>query len=189
MPEKPASPERVRVFYALWPPPSAARALADHARALERTVGGRVTRTDSIHMTLVFVGDVAADRLPEMTSLPPEVTVEPFELCVDRVGVWRHNGIGWAAPGVVPPALTDLQTRLSVWVESLGFAIDTRPFAPHITLVRKGRGRLETVDVEPIRWAVSEYVLVRSELNEGGSRYSTVARFALGRDRLLPGDG
>lgn len=57
--------------------------------------------------------------------------------------------------------------------------LDKRIFAPHITLLREGRRRVETADVTPIRWPVSEYVLVRSELNEGGSRHSAVARFPL----------
>jgi 2'-5' RNA ligase len=184
-----AAQARVRVFYALWPSPAVARALAVHARTLERAVGGRVTRTDSIHLTLVFVGDVAAGRLPELAAPPPGVTAEPFELSVDRLGVWRHNGIGWAAPGVIPPALAELQERLSAWVASLGFALEIRAFAPHVTLVRRGRGRVETADVEPIRWSVSEYVLVKSELNEGGARYSTVARFALGPGGLLCSPG
>ena len=168
-----------RVFYALWPERALAEQLAEHATVLHAAVGGRVTQTDSIHLTLAFLGDVEATRLDELLRPPAIVTADRFALSLERLGAWNHNGIGWVAPAVTPAPLADLQAHLSDWLESIGFMLEKRAFKPHVTLLRKATGKVATVAIEAIRWRVDEYVLVRSTLDAGGSRYEVIGRFAL----------
>lgn len=170
----------LRLYYALWPSRAVAERLVEHAAILQAAVGGRVTRVHSVHLTLAFLGDVAEARLAELLAPPATIATDRFALDIDRIGVWHHNGIGWVAPSVTPVALAELQERLSDWLESIGFALEKRAFKPHVTLVRKCTGSADTAAVEPIGWAVDEYVLVQSKQSEAGIRYEIVGRFPLG---------
>ena len=157
--------------------------MLEHAAILQAAVGGRITRPESVHLTLAFLGDVAEVRAAELLSPPSTIAVEPFVLDIDEMGVWRHNGIGWVAPSVAPVALADLYVRLSVWLESIGFALEKRAFKAHVTLLRKGRGNADTAAIDPVRWAVNDYVLVQSIPGEAGTRYEILGRFPL----VVPG--
>jgi 2'-5' RNA ligase len=61
----------------------------------------------------------------------------------------------------------------------LGRVDRKRAFVPHVTLLRKCTGRAATASIEPIRWTVDDYVLVRSTLDSAGSRYEVIGRFLL----------
>jgi 2'-5' RNA ligase len=156
-----------------------AERMHEPAMMLQAAVGGRITRVDSIHLTLAFLGDVEVPRLDELSAPPANIAAGAVELHIDRVGVWHHNGIGWVASSVTPQPLSDLQSRLNAWLESIGFALEKREFAPHVTILRKCTGKVATASIEPIRWAVDEYVLVRSTLDSAGSRYEVIGRFPL----------
>jgi RNA 2',3'-cyclic 3'-phosphodiesterase len=169
----------LRLYYALWPDRAVAERLLEHAAILQAAVGGRITRLESVHLTLAFLGDVAEARVTELLSPPSTIAVERFVLDIDEMGVWRHNGIGWVAPSVTPVALADLYARLSVWLESIGFALEKRAFKAHVTLLRKGTGNVGTASIETIRWPVNEYVLVQSIPGEAGTRYEILGRFPL----------
>ena len=173
---------RARMFFALWPSPRVARSLAAQARALASQAGGRVTRTDSIHLTLAFLGDIALDRVEQLLALPADVTSAPFELHLDRLGVWPRNGIGWAAPSGAPDALVELQARLANWLEQAGFRVEARAFVPHVTLVRKATHAVPDLAMPSIAWPVDEFVLVRSNLSATTSRYEMPGRFALNHE-------
>jgi 2'-5' RNA ligase len=129
MPAYAATPEgpRQRAFFALWPSVAATRALARHAVSLAHELDGRATRTASIHLTLAFLGDVPAAALERVMHPPARVCVPPFDLVLDRLGAWDHNGIGWAAPSAPPEALLELQRRLADWLGGSGFRLEARP--------------------------------------------------------------
>lgn len=169
----------MRLYYALWPERAIAERFIEHAVMLQAVVGGRVTRVDSVHLTLAFLGNVADTRATELLSPPSTIATERFVLDVDRIGVWHHNGIGWVAPSVAPESLAELQGRLSDWLESIGLPLEQRAFKPHVTLLRKATGNVGTVPIESVRWPVDEYVLVESIAGESGTRYEIRGRFPL----------
>ena len=175
---EPGAPAKHRLFFALWPAPELQVRLSRIARALQQELGGKATRIESIHLTLVFLGDVAASRLSEVAQIGERVRCEPLTLTLARSGCWSHNRIAWVAPVSTPPALSTLTSELQAQVRSLGFAIDERPHAPHITLVRKAaHARRTELLEEAVTWPVDHFVLVRSQLDTQGSRYVVVGRW------------
>jgi len=173
------NPQRVRVFYALWPDRSANSALIEAAKRLQGMVSGRSTRDDSIHLTLAFVGDVDNARLAELLAPPAGLTVPRFTLTLDRWGCWPRNGIAWVAPTRVPDPLRELAGGMEAWLRDAGFEIDVRPFAPHVTLVRKAQCVPLPGPAPRLEWQVEEFVLVRSTLAPDGSRYEIIGRWQL----------
>lgn len=174
------APETARVFFALWPPAALADDLAGQAGQLAQTCGGKPTRADTVHLTLAFVGDVAASRLPELAAAAQGVAVAPFALPLDRLGYWPHNRIVWAGCSAPPAALGELARKLRERAMAAGFAVDRGEagFFPHLTLLRKARqappsGAL----LAPCVWQCQGFVLVRSQLAASGSRYRFIQSY------------
>lgn len=171
-------PERARVFFALWPDAGTRTALAAAARRLQRALHGRRTRDDSIHLTLAFLGDLPLDRLGALLA-PPAIAAVPFTLVLDRCGCWPRNGIGWVAPGEMPPALDALAEGLGTWLRAAGFRMEERPFRPHVTLIRDAHCVALPDNIAPIEWRVKAFVLLRSTRAAAGSRYEIIGRWPL----------
>jgi len=175
-------PETARVFFALWPPPEAARQLSAVADAFAKCAGGRATRQATVHLTLAFIGDVPLERLPDMERAARNVRAAAFDLTLDQFGLWRHNRIFWAGCSAVPPALVELASALSAALQAAGLDVADarRNFTPHVTLVRK----VNALDAplppgQMLSWRCTKFVLVRSQLSAGGASYQTLAEFSL----------
>lgn len=175
----PDAPERrtARIFFALWPEAEVRGRLMRQGLKMHRLVGGKLTREESVHLTLVFLGDVAPERVPALQARAAAVRFAPFVLRVEQAGCWRHNGIGWVGPNQTPAALVGLVAGLEDALAGEGFLFDRRPYAAHITLLRKARCTPMEAKMSAIDWPVRDFVLVRSELNNEGSRYTIVARW------------
>jgi len=173
----------LRLFFALWPPQEAAQRLHGWAMDAHALTGGRVTREDTIHLTLAFLGDVSGDRVAALIDCARRVRCAPLQLELDEARWWQHNGIVWAGPRKVPEPLGDLASQLDSALKAGGFKTEKREFKAHITLLRKAE-RSETLPAfSPVTWGVEEFVLVRSALSSEGPAYATLSRFSLGGAR------
>jgi RNA 2',3'-cyclic 3'-phosphodiesterase len=168
-----------RVFFALWPDADTRRRLAQAAARLQAACGGRMPKPDNIHLTLVFLGDVAREQLNALRKAADAVTTRVHTLTLERFGWFRRNRVAWAAPARTPPDLLELVQELEAALRQAGFRFDARPYEAHITLGRKANcGELPALP-ESIDWLVREFVLVESVLGEAGSTYSIIGRWPL----------
>jgi 2'-5' RNA ligase len=83
----------------------------------------------------------------------------------------------------MPEPLLSLVDSLRGRLQESGFRVEHRPYAAHVTVVRKARCAPIRLTLAPIEWRVDAFVLVRSELNAGGSRYTTLGRWPDARDK------
>jgi 2'-5' RNA ligase len=177
----------LRVFFALWPDAEVAARLHAIARQQHKHLGGRVSRLDTLHATLVFIGIAAPDRLPDLLAAAEDLDAPAFQLQLDQAGCWRHNHIAYLGAKQVPTALLNLQCTLAERVRAAGFTIDTRTYLPHVTLLRKavcgeklvGDAEKENPALEPVIWPVRDFVLVKSSMDANGSRYEQIGRWPL----------
>ena len=169
-----------RVFFALWPDGAERSAFSAWQDTLKDLCGGREMRDDSLHATLVFLGEVEAARMAALQLAAQEVIAERFELCFDAARYWEHNHILYAAPGVTPAPLQHLVTELEQALRRHRFSFEERSFQPHVTLRRNARWT-PLPAMLPVRWRVREFVLLRSE---PGASYRVLAHFPLRRAAL-----
>jgi 2'-5' RNA ligase len=173
----------VRLFFALEPPPAARAALAALADAYAGPCDGRAVARGNLHLTLVFVGEVEAARLDALRAVgeAARAAAAPFTVSLDRVGRFARAQVGWVAPGSVPPALQALHEALHDGCAAAGFAMESRAYAPHVTLVRKARRDAPAPAFAPIEMPASGFALMSSTASPagGGVVYRAVARFAL----------
>jgi len=165
----------MRLFFALWPPGESARALAGWAASVQRETGGKATGEANIHLTLAFLGEVEPGKA---IAAARRVAGEKHELPIEEARYWRENSIVWAGPRETPAALIALHERLSLELFREEFILERRPFAAHVTLIRKAR-RATLPPLPAVEWPVTEFVLVRSSLSSKGSTYEPLERFAL----------
>lgn len=174
-----------RVFFALWPDPDVRARLHRETQRLHRLLGGKSTHPDTLHLTLVFIGDVENRRLDDLVRAAARVECPCFELALDREACWRHNHIAHIGITQLPAALFELVEQLSSNLKAVEISFDMRPYKPHITLIRKADcARLPSLSNEnpalkPIRWFARDFVLVRSSLRPGGARYEQLGRWPL----------
>jgi 2'-5' RNA ligase len=181
---QPLSETTVRLFFSLWPSDEVAARLGSVAAAQAAQFGGKPSRIETLHLTLVFLGEAADETLPRLIEAARTVRARAFELAIDHVGYWSHNRLLWAGSSMPSPELAALQKELAAALAGAGAApYDAgRPFAPHVTLIRKlpkGRVPPARIDIEPVRWTASGFVLVRSELSASGASYRPLADFPL----------
>lgn len=152
--------------------------------------GWKWTRTASVHLTLRFLGEVAADRDAAARPLWADAarSVAPFRFVLEGLGCFPSAGAPrtlWLGIREETGRLLALRDGLEDAARRVGFPAERRPFRPHLTLARARRGAragrpdpraAARVGQEP----ATRVVLVRSLLEPGGARYTALAAFALG---------
>jgi len=152
----------------------------------------------SIHLTLKFLGTVAVDRIGEITRAMEEAArgISPFHLEVKELGVFpnlRRVQVAWVGVSGEVDKLSQLQQRIESNLADLGFAPESRPFTPHLTLARLRNwaspderqrfGQLiagtrfeaaYTIEVDAIS-------LMRSQLTREGAIYSRISSIGLNK--------
>ena len=166
----------MRLFFALWPPAKTAHALAQWTHEVSRETGGSPTASDKIHLTLAFLGD--GDPTKAHTAAT-QVQGKRHVLPIDHSHYWRHNKIVWVGPQAMPPPLAALVTQLHGALKDQAFVLEDRPFAAHVTLLRKARPPKALPALPTLDWPVDEFVLVRSRTSPKGAIYERVERFPL----------
>ncbi|MGQ0655990.1 MAG: RNA 2',3'-cyclic phosphodiesterase [Betaproteobacteria bacterium] len=167
-----------RIFFAVWPPAQTAAALAQWAGEAQRQTGGRCVPAERIHLTLGFLGNADEARAIEAGSA---AAAPAHELPMEQARYWRENQIVWAGPRETPPALKALVERLELELYRREFIMERRPFAAHVTLIRKARRAPALPPLPALKWPVDEFLLVQSRLSGEGPTYTPVERFALSR--------
>jgi len=176
---------KAKVFFALWPTDAERVQLAAWQKPLQHLCGGQAMLEDTLHNTLVFIGDVEEDRLEALQLAAREVSGQPFELCFAAARYWEHNHIVYAAPGEVPQQLAQLVGALQQRLTMHGFKFDQRPYQPHATLLRNARWTdavlpRQIQQLQPVCWQIADFALMQSVTRKGLAGYRVLARFPLG---------
>jgi 2'-5' RNA ligase len=139
-----------RLFFALDCPPEQRRAIARWRSALELRAG-RPVPAEKFHVTLLFLGSVAAALVADICTAAAKVRVpgRPVRLTLDRLDVWRKSGVMVLAAEQAPPELLRLVYALEQAM--LPFGLEDRPkeFRPHLTLMRDYRAQVPESTTPP----------------------------------------
>jgi 2'-5' RNA ligase len=183
----------LRLFFAVELPSEIREAAAAHAARLRRefpAVRANWPRPESLHLTLKFLGEVEAIRIDALhhAAAAAAAGLAPFALTIEGAGTFSPRGaarILWLGVRDDSGQLSRLHFRLDKECAQAGFPRESRPFRPHLTLARlRALQRVEFVAAlsdkhlrlpfGPHAFQVSGFVLMRSELGPGGSRYTAL---------------
>ena len=163
--------------------PAAFRQAVETWRARELGDGSRPVPGENFHLTLLYLGPVEEDRLEALLGGVAAAVPPPrVALVLDRIGLFRRAGVLWlGSRDPVPPLARCARALREVAVE-LGFAVERRPFRPHLTLFRHWRGAVPAPERDfafsvPVEGFVLFESLPRALPGERGVRYQVLHRF------------
>lgn len=180
----------MRAFIAIDLPQAVHDALAEVQRRMRGVAPDvRWTRSEGIHLTLKFLGEISDAQVKAVVEKLAELSpVDPFPVEVKGFGFFPHAGkprVFWAGV-VAPPALAALAAKIETTMEKAGFAREDRGYSPHLTLARFQVPRPQTALEAAIgeitnsslgAFEASEFFLFESKLSPRGSQYRKVMRF------------
>jgi len=152
----------------------------------------------SIHLTLKFLGNISTDKISEITRAIEVATrgVSPLYLEVKGLGAFpnlRRVQVVWVGVSGELAKLSQLHQRIESNLAPLGFAPESRPFTPHLTLARlreqassdeqQSFGQLiASTKFEAVYgFKVDSINLMRSQLTRAGAIYSRLSLVGLGK--------
>ncbi|AQZ93607.1 RNA 2',3'-cyclic phosphodiesterase [Halopseudomonas phragmitis] len=172
-----------RLFIALELPEPVKQALLQLAEPMP---GARWQSAEQLHLTLRFVGEVAAGQVEQVIAALTSLRFRDFTLTV--------KGMGWFGPprrplalwaGVSPQApLRRLKQQLDHLLAEAGIGPDRQGYKPHITLARlhgPQPGPEDYVqrhkDLRGPCFRVEHVSLFLSDLSEQGASYRVLGRY------------
>jgi 2'-5' RNA ligase len=185
----------VRLFTAIDLDDGARDAVARLQRRLAERLSGdqslKWVDPSRMHLTLVFLGDVADARVPAIVaSLSSPIDAPRFAIAFQGLGVFPPRGaprVLWLGVAQGGAALATVHGHVATRLESLGVALEDRAFHPHLTLGRwrdsrpSDRARALAAGISgPIApLGVDSIALYQSRLSSAGSTYTALARATL----------
>lgn len=185
----------MRTFVAIEIPSEIRFALAALQTEL-RQVGADVswTRSENIHLTLRFLGEVDKRLITEIEKVCVETTIgfQPFTLNLNGVGVFPHSRQPrtlWAGLAGEIEKTVEMRKRLDEKLALIGFEREEKEFRPHLTIgrLKSNRKSRELIaaaalyDLPSLSFEASEIVVMKSELHPAGARYTRIGVAALKR--------
>ena len=185
--------EKVRTFVAIELPDEARAYLA--ALQADLAWAGadvRWVRPDRMHLTLVFLGNVAMERLAALEEAVGGACAGGREMTLRLSGVGRFPPRGrprvvWAGIEEPTGALPALQERLAEATAPFAEKVENRPYRAHLTLGRvRGGSARALAEAAAARAAAAgpafearEVLLLKSQLSPRGPTYTPLARLPL----------
>ena len=137
---------------------------------------------DNLHLTVLFLGAVNEEQLPQLCQLGAKVASQQagFRVVLDQLGVFPQAKVTWIGPSQAPCQLLDLEQTLRAGVSALGLPLDERPYRPHLSLYRKARPLPPSAGpCSPITLPVSGFHLYESCSTPDGVQYCKLASWKL----------
>jgi len=156
----------------------------------------RWSRPEQLHLTLKFLGDVAADRVTGLKVALGNACEghAQFQLALENVGCFpnlRNPRVIWIGVSGDVDKLQELRRRVDAQTRDFGEHSEGRDFQPHLTIgrVKAEPRRAKAVGdaVEQTRvgtlgeWTVCEVELIQSELLPQGACYTQLSAVRLGQ--------
>ena len=171
-------PKTKRLFLVLWPDFGVREGLRE-CRETFCLRSGRWIPMDNFHVTLIFLGNVTLENMALLEKKVSGVRCAGFSIQLDWICQAPSQGMIWAVPEKIPLELSELVRKLRGAIAEPGVRVDARPYRPHVTLVRKFRGSLQPLRIQPLAWQVRGFTLVEAMLCAEGSIYTGVKTWAL----------
>jgi len=196
--------EQIRSFIAVELPEELKSVLARLQAQLktERHPAAKWVNPYSVHLTLKFLGNIAVAKTDEITRAIEAATkgTPPFHLEVKTLGVFpnlKRVQVVWVGINGEIERLSQLQKRIESNLVPLGFAAESRPFTPHLTLARLNQraspaerqsfGQLiaSTDFTTTYGFKVDSINLMRSQLTREGAIHSRISSIPLKEPTLF----
>ncbi|HEX5080872.1 MAG TPA: RNA 2',3'-cyclic phosphodiesterase [Blastocatellia bacterium] len=183
----------MRTFIAIEIPSEIKSALAALQTQLRRAgADASWTKPENLHLTLNFLGEVDERRIVEVEKacVLSAAEFQPFTLSLKDTGVFpneRQPRVLWAGLSGDVGIVVEMRARLDERLALIGFKRDEKKFHPHLTIGRlKSNKKIRELlalayayQLPALSFAVTEIVLMKSELRPAGAEYTPIVKACL----------
>lgn len=185
-----------RTFIALELNEALQRHLSGLVRSMARELPAlRWVNPAEIHLTLAFLGELSEEQLALSMQATERAArgIAPFDYRLTHLGTFGSpRSVLWVGIDEPSGRLQQLHRLLNSELEQRGFAVDTRPFSPHLTLSRIKKpikpeeqailqqfldGTRGSISSPP--YHVQHLSVMKSDLSSTGARYTCLHNYAL----------
>lgn len=142
---------------------------------------------ENVHLTWVFVGDIASGTVPAIIEAVGRRLTEsrsPIRWRITQAGSFGVPAprVIWVGSHKIPESMADLHRTIRRGCQEAGVAIQEGPsWRPHITVLRvKHAGAVPWPEWNPVTGVISAIELLQTQWDAQGVRYQTLASFPLG---------
>lgn len=149
----------------------------------------RWARSQSIHLTLKFLGDISDIQIEKTKKALIDISArfQPFMLEIGGLGAFpniERPRVLWVGVADLEGRLVELHTALEAGCAELGYKSEGRPFKPHLTLgrLRRQSPKSEVDQIAKVlkdskggtidQIVIKEVILFRSQLKPTGAVYT-----------------
>lgn len=193
---KPTMNSPIRTFIAIEVPDHVKDVLSNVVQTIQKIelINVRWVRTESIHLTVKFIGDINPNLVPQIQTVLEDSARESSAFCLGLSNLGTFPSLFkpkvlWIGLQGELESLTKLQLSTEKQLESIGFPKSRIRFTPHLTLGRirsalttNQLSRLSEALKDPpthIHWRVSELHLVQSTLTPTGALHHKLSTVSL----------
>ena len=146
----------------------------------------------SVHLTLKFLGEVRDEEITPICDVVRDVAgrFKNFELCFEQVGSFggKRARVLWVGTTDGKEVLSQLQAELDSGLCDIGFSVEAREFAGHLTLcrIRNPKAGLKLAEVSKnyrdfklSSILVDSVVVYQSQLEPDGPVYTQLGNYKL----------
>ena len=133
-------------------------------------VRGSFTTEENLHLTLAFIGEYP-DPEPVLAALAA-VQFAPFALELQGIGCF--GDLWWAGIRDSLP-LAALVRQIRRALSDAGIPFDRKRFSPHITLIRRAKGKMPELSIGKAAMTVEQISLMRSDRGKHGMIYTEIS--------------
>lgn len=182
-----------RLFVAINLDPQARLAIARLAVSLPKYPGLVPTKSDNLHLTLLFIGDTDEEIIPAISNQLEEIAQNTPSLTLNfgQLGAFpdlSNPQVIWA--GLDGQGLAELQQAISQRLLPIASTADTKPFRPHLTIARANSHLHPELTAKLLvqmsdqslglpSLTISQIHLMESTLAPGGSIYKQISAHTL----------
>ena len=173
------NPKSIRLFLGIFPDKLTQIQLAHQVEKLATICGGNKVSLEKLHLTLVFLGDVAIPRIKILQQAINSVIAKKFVFELNEIRYWKKNEIVYIQARSFPAELYYLVDSLRNALTRSEFITDKRIYKPHITLIRRAHC-LSKVDLNTsITWDVDKWFLIHSKQDNNSIEYISLQHWNL----------
>jgi 2'-5' RNA ligase len=176
--------ETERVFFALLPPEEIKKHIYNFVTSLATDDTIKIVPKDNYHITLLFLGDINKNIIPEIINKASCIKCPSFDLHLNTTGHFKKSKVLWLgtkSKSLEIEYLLDSLTKNLNSIASLNLPENNYNFTPHITIFKKvfdidNHLPLKTNQIS-LTLRVEKFCLVKSIFEDHNFRYEILAEF------------
>ncbi len=147
----------------------------------------RMNSVKSFHFTLIFLGEVADEKISEIKEKLGQIKFKKFKMRLgptgffsDRSGHIRIIWVGLAAPEILNQLQKDVEIKMGRFFSRT--VPEAEKFTPHVTLARVKfandkdlAAQIKSAKIEKMEMEIAHFSLMKSELTSTGPVYTELA--------------